>query len=72
MKNIKLEVELLSMMYRAFGRDAVARMLTVPRAKCEAQARKNKDQVEELIAKRDRAVEAVLDFAEEWANADDD
>lgn len=59
-------------MYRAFGRDTVRRMLLLPSGPLVAQAKKNKDDPAEMIAKRDAVADAMLDLIEEYANADND
>ena len=67
-----LDPETLGVLYRLVGRDVLKRMITIPTTKLAKLAAKNKDEIGELVSKRDRMVEATLDFAEECANLDDD
>lgn len=67
-----MDFEMLGKMLLMLGEDTVRRMLTIPGAVCTKQALKNKDNPEEMIAKRDAWVEATLEFAKEFANLDND
>lgn len=63
------------MAYRLFGRQQLKNALTGllgSRQKLAFVASRNKDEVSELVQKRDKAIEAILDFAEELANLDND
>lgn len=69
---MNFNLETLGFLYKMFGRQAVARMITIPGATLIAKANANKDEPEEIIAKRDVAVNAILDLVEEYANVDQD
>jgi hypothetical protein len=61
--------------YRLFGRQQLKNALTGvlgSRNKLAAIAAKNRDEVDEAVEKRDAAIEAILDYAEELANLDQD
>jgi mannose/fructose-specific phosphotransferase system component IIA len=65
----------LAMAYRLFGRQQLKNALTGiygNRNKLAVIAGRNKDDVKELIQKRDAAIDANLDYAEELANLDND
>ena len=72
LNGLRIDAETLGLAYRLFGREPLKRVITVPTSTLTKIAARNKDEIGELIGKRDRAVEAVLDFAEEVANLDDD
>lgn len=62
-------------MYRLFGRQQMKNALTGvlgTRNKLAAIAARNKDEVQEAVDKRDKAIDALLDYAEELANLDSD
>lgn len=65
-------IDTLVLFYKIGGRDAVKRALTIPGPLCVRRAAQNKDEPEEMIAKRDAFVNATVEFVEEWANADGD
>jgi len=67
-----LNYALVAQMLAVFGEDTVRRMLTIPGAVCTRQALKNHDNPEQMIAKRDAFIDALLDFSKEWANLDND
>jgi hypothetical protein len=61
--------------YRLFGRGQMKNALVGvlgSRNKLASIAAKNRDEVQEAVDKRDAAVEAILDYAEELANLDQD
>jgi hypothetical protein len=65
----------LAFAYRLFGRQQLTNALVGvfgSRNKLASIAAKNKDEVQEAIDKRDKAISALLDYAEELANLDDD
>lgn len=59
-------------MYRAFGRNTVRGMLLLPSGPLLAQQKKNKDEPQEIIDKRNAVADAMLDLIEEYANFDND
>lgn len=67
-----IDPETLAFGYKVFGRDAVRRAITPPRGPLIARAKANNDDPGEILRKRDVAVEAILDFVEEYANLDTD
>lgn len=72
---LKLDPEQLKLTYRMFGRKQMENGLKGvlgSRNRLASIAQRNKDEVEEAVIKRDKAVDAILDFAEELANLDDD
>lgn len=65
----------IAIAYRLFGRQQLRNALVGvfgSRARLAPIAASNKDQLEELVAKRDAAIEALMDYAEELANLDND
>lgn len=73
--NLLQSQESMATMYKLFGREPLTRALVGVfgnQAKLQSIANKNKDDVQELVAKRDLAISALLDFAEEVANCDFD
>lgn len=69
---MKFDLAFFAGLYRMFGRDTVVRALTMPSGPLVAQAKRNKDEPAEMIAKRDAAANALADLIEEFANLDDD
>lgn len=72
MNPIDLLLPMLIGAYKSKGRDAAARMLTIPEKTLAKIQAKNRDELSEAIQKRDEAVEKFLDLVEELANLDDD
>lgn len=63
------------MIYKLFGKGQLTNALVGvfgTRTKLAQIANKNKDDVQELIDKRDAAISALLEYIEEIANADED
>lgn len=67
--------EQLGFIYRTLGRGQLKNALVGvfgTRLTLAKIANKNRDEVGELISKRDAAIEALLNYGEELANLDDD
>lgn len=74
-KNLLTNPEDLAFAYRMLGRQQLEnglKGLFGNRNKLAAIAGKNKDDVNEVVEKRDKAISALLDYAEELANLDND
>lgn len=69
---MKFDLEFVARMVAMFGEETAKRAMTLPGALCRKQALKNQDQPEEMIAKRDAMVEAIVEFAKEYVNLDND
>jgi hypothetical protein len=62
----------LAVLYTLLGKEAFRRMVTTPGAVLEKQAKRNRDEPQEMIDKRDAFVDALVDYVEEFANLDQD
>lgn len=69
---MNLDLNSLSIIYAVAGREAAIRLLTLPSGPLVKQALRNRDEPQEILDKRNAAVDAILALIEEYANLDND
>lgn len=70
-----IDMNTITLAYKAVGRNQAANLLKgvlLNQSQIRAIQKKNNDEPQEAIEKRDKAIEGILDYAEELANLDGD
>lgn len=70
-----IDMNTITLAYKTVGRGQASNLLKgvlLNQSQIRAIQKKNNDEPQEAIDKRDKAIESLLDYAEELANLDDD